>query len=340
MNDAVSKVPSIEQEMSQFKGFSTMDGVTQDPGKSTTRAATGSGRAATVATSAQPAETVVDETAGAEADQGADGEQEEVQEDHGQPRKPKSAQERIDQAVGRQRAAERRSESLQRAVDSMTARLDALERRPLTETAANVKPKTDPNAPRPDDYDYGDLDSRFIADLARHEARKELLEEQTRANQRQQTAQQTAAQREFSLKLNEFQERGAEKYEDFAETVIESGLHSEWPLSEALASLAIESEHGPEILYGLATDVREARKINGLTPAQQAAWFGRREAELGGVTTKPAQGDEPAAIRRVSQAPTPLVNRARGSGGSKAAVKPETTDFAAFEALAMNRNRN
>lgn len=247
------------------------------------------------------------------------------------PEKPRSAQERINQAVGKQRAAERLTAAEKTRADAFEARIAALEGG-LTQkpTAATV----DTNAPDPAKYTYAELDSKYIADLARYEVRKEIAADRAQASADQETKTRQAQASAFEKTVTDFTTTGAKKYPDFADTVIASATAGDWPLSPTLGQLLIESEHGADIAYTLATDHAEAKRIHSLPPEKQAVWFGRQEGKYASASPD----DERKPAPKVTQAPTPLASRVR-PGGSPNPVTADTSDFAAFEAMARQNRK-
>lgn len=269
--------------------------------------------------------------------------------------KHRSANDRIGQAVKAQRAAERErdNERLERARErgEFEARLKALETRPLT---ADGKPAItiDKDAPRPSDYQYGELDSAYIRDLARYETRKELAAHTVSQTAAQQTVEQRREAQEFKAKTEKFEAAGFEKFDDFGEVVVQGAKDGMWPLDKPFGELMFESELGPDIAYYLATHVEEAKKIMAQSPAGQARAFGRLEATFSSTssdaTTQEEGTDEERAAAaaalqtktplqgRTTQAPPPPKQRARGAGG-KTQVSADTNDFAAFERMASGQ---
>lgn len=351
MSDAVNKTPTLDEQMAEFKGFSTEEG--QIAGATSAKAiasaqtaddkvAKGSDKPLTAAERlAQFDKPAKDAKADDAAEEGAaegEGDAEEEDEGEEEPKpepKPRrnDPQRRISEAVGRQRAAERRAEAAERALTDLNARLARLEAGGLTNGGGGANNDArDPAAPPdPADYQYGELDTKFIADTARFETLKTLREEDQRRQKDQTTQRATAAQQEAAAKYEAFETEGATRYDDFTEVVTESAKRGEWALSPILASLLIDSENGTDIAYHLATNRKEAARVFAMTPAQQARWFGQRDAVLSQTTPGAARGVD--AARVVSQAPEVPRREARGSG-SRQQVSPDTADFAAFERLA------
>jgi hypothetical protein len=252
----------------------------------------------------------------------------------------KSAQYRIDQAVKAQRITERAFDVAQATWQAERAelmrRLDAIEKGGLTNN--NRTAKVDPNAPRKEDYEFGEFDPKFIADLTRYQVKQEMEAERQNEARAKQTAEQARAAAEFKAQKTAFAEAGSAKYDDFQEVVIDAGVAGEWPMGQVIGQLALSDPAGPDVAYYLATHLKEAQEIDALPPHKQAAAFGRLAARLSPTSTgAPAKTANGGTQTKVTQAPPPPANRARGQGG-KAQPSPDTNDFAAFERMAMARN--
>ena len=255
----------------------------------------------------------------------------------------KSVADRIGKAVRNQRAAERERDEARRERDEARAALAAAGKAPLTDDKKSANAVDDDKEPDPKDFEFGELDAKFIRALARWETKQEIA----RSNKNQEKTQLTAAQQkaadDFKVAKDAFEDAGSELYDDFSEVVIQGAKDKVWPLSNTLGSLLLDSEHGPRIAYELASDPKEAKRIFGLSEARQAAWFGTQEAKLiagsgaktdeedGQQGSEETDGKKPAA--KVSKAPAP-VQRARGQGSAER-DGGSTNDFAAFEAKAM-----
>lgn len=396
-SDAVGKEPTIDeinaQEVSRFKGFSTTDGevsdgtatpeeqralAARDAQELASRRALNGGAPLLNAEGEGDAEN--DDKTGTE---GEEGEQETPEEKKAREareakmtdkqkaaaalqakvggkdgQKHRSANERIGQAVAKQRAAERALEDYRveaaRAMGALEARLAALEGRPLTPTSKDGKPPVDKDAPRATDYEYGELDAGYIRDLAVYETRKAIAAEQTKQTAASQTEAQRREAQEFKAKAEKFEASGTDLYDDFTDVVVQGAKDGTWPLTKTFGDLMFDSDSGPHIAYYLATHVKEAQRIMGLSPSAQAAAFGRLEAAFSSTSSdatqpengqqqqdKPGQGtpakQAQAAPGSTTKAPPPLKHQARGNGG-KTQVGADTTDFAAFERLAMAAN--
>lgn len=243
-----------------------------------------------------------------------------------------STQERIDELTAKRREAERELAEERRAKADLEARLAKLEKGDKPEESSSEK-KDDPKdkRPNPDDYEFGDADSKFIADLARYETRQELKEERERrdAEATRQTMEQELKKVEDSWTERSSSEDVKTKYADFHEKVSKGADNGDWALSPFGTVLVKASEVGPDIAYHLASNPDESRRIAGLSNIEQAIELGRLEGRFLNA------GDQPAAPAKktVTSAPTPPQKRSRGTGG-KYAVEADTEDFSSFDKMA------
>ncbi len=323
--DMVSKDPGD----TNFQGFSTVDGVVQTEG--------GDKAADPKAADPKAADPkVADPKAAPEVGKDEDTaiEDGEVLDDNDPQDTPKSrsAQARINQAIGRQRAAERQNGVLEGKLDALSARIEALSAKDTPEDAV------DPTAPRSDTYEYGELDPKFIGDLARHEARKEFAAQQVLADKARDDREAAAQADNATQQISEFSTKWQGEYADFDQVVVKSAENSEWPLSQTVGALALGSPVGGHVLYSLAKDAREAQRVASLPDIQQAAWFGAAAAKYSpttpGATPSTANGAHEG--QRVTSAPEPLQYSSKGSGNPNS-VASDTNDFTAFEALAAKK---
>lgn len=375
-SEAEGREPTIEEinsgEMKSFQGFSTQDGViakgeqtaeeaaahAQQAKLGGTKAAAALTPAAGGAEDAQDGEETPEEKAAREAtapaltekQQAAKALQAKVGGD--KDAKHRSANDRIGQAVAKQRAAEReRDEERGRR----SAELDELRREiAALKGGLTADPKAakqiDKDAPRATDYEYGELDTAYIRDVARYETRKEFAVQSANQTAAQQTAEQRREAQAFQEARTKFDASGREKFDDFDEVVVEGAKNAEWPLTKEFAEFMLDSEVGPDIAYYLATHVSEAKNIMAMTPAAQARAFGRLEATFSSTSADATTQDDGsqeqagAAVQqsrqpvqaRTTQAPPPPKQRAKGAGG-RTQVSADTSDFSAFERLAMGQ---
>ena len=244
----------------------------------------------------------------------------------------KSAQERIAELSRRKGEAERASAADRAENEALKARIAALERGEFADLDEAESDDKGPKAPTPDDknddgtdkYVFGELDTKFVRDTARHEALETVREERARLEQtRQEQAAREAAEAQASVWADQLEAAAAET-PDFVEKVIHGGKAGSWPCSKEVGALLMDSEVGAKVAYHLATNLREAVALDKITdPVERARSFGRLEATLmAGSKPKPA----PA---RTSQADPPPNTNTRGTNGQVSSVP---ADFEAFKA--------
>lgn len=409
-SEAIAKIPTVEEEMSKFKGFSVQDGeVTdgkstsaadaraeaeaaelhagtvngrshkenQEAGTTSTERAAAAAKTAKVELSADEEEAALQEATDKKGAVLTDEEADEVvgkalsakQSTVAKEARKKDVNSRMGELTRLRREAERREETTRRENDDLRRRLDALERgeKPATLTNGNKGGRTVSQDGKPDPtdtekYQYGELDAKYIADLARFETLQAIEEREQGKTKEQKDQQDAAASVAFKEAVTAFEEAGLEQFDDFEEVVIATYNLDKtdpgfWPLSQTMAELIFESDHGPAIAYNLASDPKEARRIAALPLARQAAWFGVQEAKLSagsaasskantddGVTKPQAEAGTKRQLpqprtgqARESKAPLPLT-KLNGAGGNRV-PSAATTDFAAFEAMATGGKR-
>lgn len=258
----------------------------------------------------------------------------------------KSVQERINELTRARREAERRAEAAERELQA--ARAAAAPPSPpaappkAAGTQESGKPAGDggdaaKGAPDPEQYEFGELDSRYIRDLARFEADQrfaELREQEMQERQQVQMSQQQQAAREkFQVRVEE----GSKRYDDFYEKVVIGAEKLDWVLSPELGQLIVDSDVGADIAYHLATNPDEAARVFAQSPVEQARYFGRMESKFSAAQSAAPGEDakDEAAPTKTPKAPPPIPS-ARGAGG-RSPVSANTDDFASFEAVVMER---
>ncbi len=308
---------SPEADLASFKGFATKDGEVIAPKADKT--------------ADKPVKTApaADKVA-ARADSSDD------DDDSGADQRHKSAQDRINKAVGRQRAAERERDRLAAENATTKARIDALEARlngGSQQQQTQQRAKVDPNAPNPADYEYGEADIKFIRDLTAYEVRKELAADKETQSKSQQTQEQARQQAALIKARDKFLAAGETKYgADFEDLV----TIDELKISPTLAQLLLDSDVGVDIAYELASDPDEAKKVSAMAPHRQAAWFGRKETEFSSESSDADEEDDNPSVVKTTKAPKPPTLKNRG-GGSSQPISAATNDFAAFERMASKQ---
>lgn len=245
----------------------------------------------------------------------------------GEPPRKKTVQERINEVTRARREAERRAE----AAEAELQRLRSAQPQPPAQQPPVQQPsqEVDPDEPKADDFEYGELDPRYIRALATHEAKKqfdELRRQDAKAwEERAQKEHHEANRAKFETLI----ERGSKVHEDFYEKVVIGSEEGRWPMSEHIGQMALDSEIGNDILYHLATNPEEADRVFRSSPVEQARYFGKLEAKFSAGQAA-ASGDESGKPAPKTPKAPPPVEQARGAGG-RFQASADTDDFLAFE---------
>lgn len=245
--------------------------------------------------------------------------------------KPKlSAAERIAQLTRQKGDKERELEAANTRLREQEERIAALERgeRPAAATSDEPVAPT-PNDKNPDGsekYAFGELDSAYIRDLARHEALQTVREDRTRGEKaRQEQAAREAAEALDNQWADQL-EAATAQHPDFVEKVFRGGEAKAYALNRETFEMAQESEFGAQVLYHLASNPKEALALYKIAdPVERARSFGRLEARFeSGAQPVPPANPTPRTPKADPPAP-----QARGTNGQ---FEGTPTDFKSFEA--------
>lgn len=265
-------------------------------------------------------------------DEGGDDKEDGEGEEGKEPKKGKiSAKERIQQLNRQLRESEKARETDRKGFE---ARFERLEKGLPAASADDTKAPT-AVAPDPTDlekYPLGALDDAYIEDklefLAEQKAEAKLGSLLQREQQKDQQAESERVALELQARAETVASKGAELFADFDEIVVKPAMAGDFDLDQPTFEAVADAEHGPQILYNLATDPKEAARVAKLSPYNQLKYVLDENAKLAG--TKPP---EPRKIPGADAPPAPTV---RGQGARKI-VSADTTDFAAFEKLAKSQ---
>lgn len=189
-------------------------------------------------------------------------------------------QEELDAIVGKRLAREQRKWEREQA-------------QKLAELEAKRAPA--PVPPMPDDFDNA---AKYAEALAEQKA-EALLRERQAAKE----------QAETLAAYHEREETARGKYDDFEQVAYNPKL----PVTDAMAQTIQASDIGPDVIYWLGSNPKEAARISTLPGLLQAREIGKIEAKL--ATNPP--------VKRTSTAPAPIAPVAARASGSSAY---DTTD--------------
>jgi hypothetical protein len=146
------------------------------------------------------------------------------------------------------------------------------------------------------------------SDFASYEAYADALAER-KAEQLLVNREAARQQAEITNAYYEYEESARDKYDDFDQVAYNENL----PVTEVMAQSIQASDVGPDVLYWLGSNPKEAARISRLNPLMQAKEIGKIEAALA--------SDPP--VRKSSTAPAPIAPVTARSNG---APRYDTTD--------------
>lgn len=267
-----------------------------------------------------------------EGDDETEEDEPEPQEGKEEPKKKNRFQERIDEVVGKQREAERRAAEFEQRLNDALAKLEKQqdnETKPSPVKSESDEPSpTDKNEDGTDKYPLGEFDPSYIKDLTKYafESQRISAEEKVKqeAEQRQMDEARAALQEGWQAKLGPAQER----YPDFqqkGEELLSGFSDLDQAYGEYLTARLMDMEFGPDVLYYLASNPDEARKIVDSGPAKATLALGRIEAKF-----MFAEEEKKLARPKTSKAPPPPPHANKGSAGVVVEVPDDTEDLDAF----------
>lgn len=176
-------------------------------------------------------------------------------------------------------------------------------------------------------YPLGVLDDGYTADLIEWTADQKVKAALSEIDQNKKASEATQRQlahvAELQAKVDSLAEKGSEIFDDYEELVVEGAKAGDYALTETTFTAAAEAENGPTILYNLANDPAEAKRVAALTPFQQLKYVAEKDAE---ITAK-----KPKA-RTAPKAGTPPENLPRGRNAS-APIRADTDNLDDFRKL-------
>jgi len=261
-------------------------------------------------------------------DDAEDGEGEDGNDSDPEPdKKPRRnrAQERIEELNKKYRETER----------LLNIALTKLEQK-AEPTPATPTVVEEPVGPTPDDtnedgsekYPLGEFDPQYIRDLTRftlNQEREAAKRQDAEAEaQRQQETAKTELAKSWEQKLGPAQER----YPDFQERgqeLVDAFQGIDVAYGDYLTTTLMSMDYGTDVLYYLACNPEEAKKIVASGAAKATVALGRLEAKFA-----MADEEKQKARPKVSKAPEPPAHLNKGSSVAKPEVEDNTDDLDAF----------
>lgn len=135
-------------------------------------------------------------------------------------------------------------------------------------------------------------------------------------------------QQELVSRYNEREEEALEKYDDFERVAYNPAL----PVTDNMALAIQASEQGPDVLYWLGSNPKEAQRIASLPPILQAKEIGKIEANLAANPPAKKTTSAPAPI-------TPVTPRANGGAAYDTTDPRSIEKMSTSEWIAAERQR-
>lgn len=191
---------------------------------------------------------------------------------------------------------QRRISELTRDKHELQRTIEALLARERAATAPQTTPQNAPDAaPRQEDFASYDAWQQAVIDH-RVKATLEARERQTREEAQRKAAERTEAQRRASLQ--KAAEEAADRFPDFEDTVATADI----PVTPAMVEAIDGSDRKPELLYWLAKNPAEAKRIAELGPVAQAREIARVELTKLAAQPQKAVSDAPEPPKTIAKA--------------------------------------
>lgn len=196
----------------------------------------------------------------------------------------------------RQRARQRKKAKI-REKDEYIEQLEAENKAIRDKLDRTSKTGEELKRPNPDDYEHGDNDPEYVADLSVYKLKKSDMEKNTEEleSQSKATAEKISKAREENWA--QAQAEGRSRYADYDEVV---NRLSQDDVTPEMAATIVDSDDPAGLAYALGKSPDLARKISRMSPLQQARALGGIEARLSARTRGRKPADPPDPIRTVS----------------------------------------
>lgn len=236
------------------------------------------------------------------------------------PKKKGGFQKRID------RLNRQKTELAQKNSD-LQSRLEHLEReaqkaKPQGETKPDLKAADQSKKPESKDFEHHEQYVEALAGwMADQKVEQKLTEREAKEREKSIRAEEKRQFDAHQARLQEFKK----SHDDFDEVLEDA---KDIPLSITVKEAILSSDNGPELMYALAQEPEEFRRISALPPIQAARALGILEAKLAG-----APQEKKKIETKTTQAPKPM-----REVGSRAGNPKTIYDDLPYEEYAKMRN--
>lgn len=226
------------------------------------------------------------------------------------------------------------NKGFKKRIDKLTSRLSAKDQEVEYWKAEALKSKKSADAAAPEKAIQKEAGVKPKADdFETHESYVEALTDwkvQQYDKDREEKQNQKTVKTEFEKRISAHQERVkefSEKHEDFLELMEDA---DDVEMSIAVREVVLDSDNGPELMYELAKNKAEYKRICALPPLAAARELGKFEARIN-KTSSESSAEEP----KTTKAPkpiTPVVGNANSGSGKKTIFDPNLSQ-SEYEAL-------
>jgi hypothetical protein len=165
--------------------------------------------------------------------------------------------------------------------------------RDVAKQSVGVRPVQETREEGPPDPQKFSTLQEYIKAQAQFEAKQIVKQDREESRKRESETQSQRRLQEAGSKFEERAQSLREKHPDFDDVAFDEYL----PITDAMRDAMLDSEVGPELLYYLGNNLREAARISRLSPYAAAREIGKLEAKLPDLA-KPTTG-APAPITPV-----------------------------------------
>ncbi len=253
----------------------------------------------------------------------------ELKEEVKEPPKKKTVQDRIDEVVRQREDLKRESE---RQLAELRGEIEKLKNpaKPVEQTAKTAdEPKPDAmNKDGEPVYALGEFDPQYIRDLTRFTLDQERTKVQAEMAESQRQAAVQQEQQVLQTSWNGKLEEATKEYPDLVEkgqALLANFNNLPTDYAGYLSTLLMQMDKGPDVLYYLSNHLDEAKSIVNSGAQKATLALGRIEAKF-----LDADAEKQLAKPKVSKAPPPPAERARGTNGAFISVAGDTEDLDAF----------
>jgi hypothetical protein len=237
-------------------------------------------------------------------DEGEEDEDEDDSEDESEDEQPRDDQGRFQpkgQTLRDRLAAEAREKLAERQradrLEAMLAQQQALLAKQLGVDPQGQQPQPEAEGPpNPDNYQAGQFDPQYIADMARYQVREEIIQ-----HERQRAAYENhKRQQDYLITAEQQYAQAVPDYLDAKQTLLSDPAIANHP---GIGQAIVSSQRPAELIYALGKNPQVAANIARMNPVQAAMTLGKIEAMIEAQVSqpqeKPAVKNPPAPIKPI-----------------------------------------